>query len=66
METKLTSVKIIKDLYSNFKKLTLDSSEKFTLQQLVNRSINLYINDESFRKTLSEHTQLQIVSGSQF
>ena len=43
-ETKLTSVKIISDLYKKFRSVALN--EEFTLQKLVNRSILLYIEDE--------------------
>lgn len=62
--TKLTSVKIIKDLYLQFKKATLD--EKITLQQFVNRSLNLYIVNEEFKKKINEYNDLAIVSGSYF
>ena len=44
MEYKLTSVKILKELYKKFKIKTLD--DEFTLQKLVNRSMNLYVNDD--------------------
>lgn len=64
METKLTSVKVIKDLYSQFKKITID--EKLSFQQLVNRSINLYIGDDDYRKKINQYTNLQLTSGSQF
>ena len=36
---KLTSVKLLKDLYKKFKLSTLD--DNFTLQKLVNRSLDL-------------------------
>jgi hypothetical protein len=62
--TKLTSVKIIKDLYLQFKKATLD--EKITLQQFVNRSLNLYIVDEEFKKKVNEYDTLKLASGSYF
>ena len=45
-ETKLTTVKIIKDIYSKFKRLSFDSN--ITLQKLVNRSVNKYIEDDDF------------------
>lgn len=66
METKLTSVKVIKDLYSQFKKVTLDGDNKVTLQQLVNRSLTLFVNDDMFRENIIKYDNLQIVSGSQF
>jgi hypothetical protein len=64
METKLTSVKVIKELYNKFRKITLD--EKLTFQQLVNRSINLYVSDEKYKTSINEYKNLQIVSGSKF
>jgi hypothetical protein len=63
-DTKLTSVKIIKDLYTKFKKATLD--EKITLQQFVNRSLNLYIDDVEFKKRINEYDTLKLTSGSYF
>jgi hypothetical protein len=62
-KTKLTSVKIVNDLYSKFKHLSLD--EELNLQQLVNRTILLYIEDEEFRKQMNEYNELKI-SGSSF
>ena len=62
--TQLTSVNILKDLYFKFKKVTLD--DKITLQQLVNRSINLYTDDSNFRKEIGEYKGLQLASGSKF
>ena len=62
--TQLTSVNILKDLYIKFKRITLD--EKITLQQLVNRSINLYIGDTNYKRDIGEYNDLQIVSGSKF
>ena len=47
MNYKLTSVKILKELYKNFKSSTLES--EFTLQKLVNRSMDLYVFDEDFQ-----------------
>jgi hypothetical protein len=64
METKLTSVKVISELYNKFRKITLD--EKLTFQQLVNRSINLYVSDDKFKTSINEFKSLQSVSGSQF
>ena len=42
-ETKLTSVKILKSLYEQFKFKTVNSS--MNLQKLVNRSVHQYLND---------------------
>jgi len=61
--TKLTTVKILTDVYSKFKRISFDSN--ITLQKLVNRSINRYVEDEDFRSEINEYTALQ-VSGSQF
>ena len=62
-ETKLTSVKIITDLYKKFKGVAL--SEEFTLQKLVNRSMDRYIKDEDYKEFIVKYDDLQI-SGSNF
>jgi hypothetical protein len=62
-DTKLTTVKIVKDIYSSFKRISFDSN--ITLQKLVNRSVHKYINEEQFRDEVNNYEQLQ-VSGSQF
>jgi len=62
-ETKLTTVKIVKNLYSSFKRISFDSN--ITLQKLVNRSVNKYIEDETFRNEINNYTELE-PSGSQF
>ena len=49
-DTKLTSVKIIKELYNSFKKSNIENN--FTLQKLVNRSIFLYNKDSGYRKKI--------------
>ncbi len=61
--TKLTSVKIITDLYKRFKGVALN--EEFTLQKLVNRSMDKYLKDEEYKQSIVEHDELQI-SGSNF
>ena len=61
MNYKLTSVKILKELYKNFKMQTLD--DEFTLQKLVNRSMDLYVLDEKFKETIQSYNKL-IPSGS--
>ncbi len=48
--TKLTSVKILKSLYEDFKFRTVNSS--MNLQKLVNRSIHQYIHDRSIDRAL--------------
>jgi len=57
MDYKLTSVKILQDLYKKFKLETLD--DEFTLQKLVNRSMNLYLLDINFKKNINEHHNLK-------
>ena len=61
--TKLTSVKIITDLYKRFKGVALN--EEFTLQKLVNRSMDRYIKDEDYKEFIVKYDDLQI-SGSNF
>jgi hypothetical protein len=63
-EMKLTSVKVIKDLYDvEFKIATIRDGLNF--QKLVNRALHLYTNDSDFKKRLDSYMALQI-SGSQF
>ena len=61
-ETKLTTVKILKDVYSKFKRVSFDSN--ITLQKIVNRSLELYTNDDEYQTKINEFTALQ-ASGSQ-
>tara|TARA_Y100000401_G_scaffold111633_1_gene110092 strand:- start:524 stop:730 length:207 start_codon:yes stop_codon:yes gene_type:complete len=49
---KLTSVKVDEDSWNNFKKMSID--EKITFRQLVHVSIDEFINNKSFRKTIKE------------
>ena len=58
---KLTSVKLLDNLYKKFKISNLDDS--FTLQKLVNRSMDLYVLDEKFKETIQSYNKL-IPSGS--
>ena len=61
MEYKLTSVKILLDLYKIF---IVDAlNEEFTLQKLVNRSMDLYLLDTDFKSQIHEYNNLK-VSGS--
>ena len=60
-QSKLTSVKILEDLYKRFKSTTVNT--KMTLQKLTNRSIDLYLTDETYKDKLEEHENLTI-SGS--
>lgn len=61
--TKLTTVKIIKDVYSKFKQISFDSN--ITLQKLVNRSLDKYVQDIEFQNEINTYGELQ-ASGSQF
>ena len=60
-KSKLTSVKILEDLYKRFKQTTVNT--KMTLQKLTNRSIDLYLMDENYKNTVETHNNL-ISSGS--
>ncbi len=62
-KTQLTSVKILTGLYKDFKVFTI--TDGITLQKLVNRSLDLYMNDMEYRDRLTKYTELQ-QSGSQF
>ena len=57
MNYKLTSVKILQDLYKKFKVDAL--SDEFTLQKLVNRSMDLYILDSKFKMQIHEWKNLK-------
>ena len=46
--SKLTSVKILEDLYKRFKSTTVNT--KMTLQKLTNRSIDLYLTDKQYKQ----------------
>ncbi len=62
-EVKLTSVKVISELYNKFKNETIES--EFSLQKLVNRTLDRFVYDEEFRKNILEHENLH-QSGSKF
>ena len=61
--TKLTSVKILEDLYSRFKLNTVNT--KMTLQKLTNRSVDRFLTDDKFREEIETYDNLT-VSGSNF
>ena len=61
--TKLTSVKILEDLYNKFKLDTVNT--KMTLQKLTNRSVDRFLTDEKFREEIETYDNLTI-SGSNF
>ncbi len=56
-ELKLTSVKILASLHKRFKRFCLE--EEFTLQKLVNRSLDLYTTDEEFKKKIEDYQELE-------
>ena len=61
--TKLTSVKILENLYEKFKLNTVN--KKMTLQKLTNRSVDRFLTDEKYREEIETYDNL-IVSGSNF
>ena len=50
MDKKITTVKVLTDIYNDFKRLNIESG--FSLQKLVNRSMFLYVNDDKFQNTI--------------
>jgi len=56
-ELKLTSVKILSSLYKRFKRFCLE--DDFTLQKLVNRSLDLYTTDDDFKDKIDKYTELE-------
>ena len=63
VEKKLTSVHILNDVYKKFKVNAIDGN--INLQKLVNRSLDLYIKNESFRNTINNYSDLS-TTGSKF
>jgi len=59
---KLTSVKVNETLFEEFKVLCVRT--KFSLQKLVDRSMDLYLTDEEYRKNMHNHLNLKF-TGSQ-
>ena len=62
-DVKLTTVKLISELYKKFKNETIES--EFSLQKLVNRTIDKFVYDEDFRDIILKHENLH-QSGSKF
>ena len=62
-ETKLTSVKLLKSLYEQFKFKTVNSS--MNLQKLVNRSMHKYLYDVVIKEQMESYDKL-FMSGSRF
>lgn len=61
--TKLTSVNVLEDVYNKFKVKAVNS--EINLQKLVNRSLDLYNNDETFRDKVNNHDNLK-TTGTKF
>ena len=60
-KAKLTSVKILEDLYNNFKLETVNTD--MTLQKLTNRSIYLFLENSNYKNKI-EQTDNLLISGS--
>ena len=60
---KLTSLKLIKGLYDEFKLKTVNS--EMTLQKVANRALLMYLKEEDFRNQVETNQDLSI-SGSNF
>ena len=54
---RLTSVKVLKELYAKFKTESTDKS--FTFQKLVNRTLYLYDTNDEFRNMIENFTELK-------
>ena len=54
----LTSVKIQSELFDEFKVSCV--RHKFSFQKLADRAIHLYLTDDSFRKQIHNHNDLDI------
>jgi len=52
----LTSVKLDKDLFEQFKVECI--KRKFSFQKLSERAVHLYLTDENFRKQVHNHSDL--------
>ena len=62
MSKAFTSVKVDKDVYEQFKQLS--STNKFYLQDLVNRSLHLFTKDVAFREQIYNYQISQLSSES--
>jgi hypothetical protein len=54
-QTVLTSVKVDQDRFNDFKVECV--RDKFTLTNLVNKCMDLYLNDESFRNAILNYKE---------
>lgn len=52
-ETQLTSVKVDSETFESFKIFSI--KHKFSLNKLVNLTMDLYLKDEEFRKKVTDH-----------
>lgn len=59
----MTSVNIFTDKYATYKGMSVHTG--ITLQKLINRTLHLYLTDETFREKINTCNDLQI-SGSSF
>ena len=57
-ELQLTSVKVHRELFEEFKIECVKT--KFSFQKLSDRAIYLYLTDEEFRRTIHNQTNLQL------
>ncbi len=55
MDEILTSVKVNKEIFDTFKIECI--KRKFSLNKLVNRVMDLYLNSEEFRKQVTNHNK---------
>jgi|TARA_R110000822_G_scaffold23053_1_gene71533 hypothetical protein len=55
MDEILTSVKVNKEIFDTFKIECI--KRKFSLNKLVNRAMDLYLNSEEFRKQVTNHNK---------
>jgi hypothetical protein len=62
-DEKLTSVKLIDELYKKFREKSI--RDDFSLQKLVNRSLDLFVYDEKFAKKIMSYDNLE-ESGSKY
>ena len=62
-EDKLTSVKVIDELYRKFKEKSI--RDDFSLQKLVNRSLHLFVYDKDFKEKVLKNSDLE-TSGSKY
>lgn len=63
VDKKLTSVHILEDIYKKFKVEAIGGN--INLQKFVNRSLDLYIKDNTFKDKINNYTDLS-VSGSKY